>query len=472
MQLATRSKIFSNAPVNFGAAPNSCVSEIDLALPGTLPVLNEAVVRMAIMFGLAVKGNISSRCIFARKNYFYPDLPRGYQISQYEDPIVSGGAISWEHSDGTIHGVNLTRAHLEEDAGKLVHDRFAESTAVDLNRAGTPLLEVVTEPEMHTAEEAMMCMRHLHDLVCALGICDGDMSQGSLRCDVNVSLAPKGSKELGMRTEMKNLNSFRFVEKAILGEIVRQQTLLEAGDKIVRQTRHYDPDTDTSYPLRSKEAEMDYRYFPDPDLLAVEIDDSTIQQVAATLPELPEARRERIKTAYQLSEEDVATVAANTASIRFFEQTAEVCKNFQAIVNWMRGELAALLNREELSMEDSPISPHSLGSLINQIDTGTISGKIAKQVFTLVAQSDDDDVDAIIDRLDLRQQSDDTTLKKWVDEVLVANAEQLAQYRSSPQEKRKRLLGFFVGQVMARSKGKADPRMLNKILLSVLEKQD
>jgi aspartyl-tRNA(Asn)/glutamyl-tRNA(Gln) amidotransferase subunit B len=473
VQLATHTKIFSATPVNFGAEPNSCASEVDLALPGTLPVLNEAVVRMAIMFGLAVNGKIAQRCTFARKNYFYPDLPRGYQISQYDEPIVSGGAISWKDADAKMHSVNLTRAHLEEDAGKLIHDRFKESTAVDLNRAGTPLLEVVTEPEIHSATEAAACMRHLHDLVCALGICEGDMSQGSMRCDVNVSLSPAGSKELGTRTEMKNINSFRFVEKAILGEIERQRSLLEEGGKVIQQTRHYDASADVSYAQRAKEAEMDYRYFPDPDLLTVAIDDQQIQEISAALPELPEMRRERIKTQYQLAEEDTAAVSADLASMRFFEDTAAVCQNFKAIANWMRGDIAALRSREQLAMEDVPLKPASLAALIERIDSGTISNKAAKQVFSVLAKDDkeDEDIDAMIERLDLGQQSDSTALKSWVDEVLKANPEQVAQYLAAPPDKRKRLLGFFVGQIMSRSKGKADPRALNEILLSAIKEQ-
>lgn len=468
VQLLTHSKLFSNAPVNFGAEPNSCACEVDLALPGTLPVLNEAVIRMAIMFGLAVDAKIASRCVFARKNYFYPDLPRGYQISQYDQPIVQGGRVAWTDQNGAAHSVNLTRAHLEEDAGKLIHDRFDGYTAVDLNRAGTPLLEVVTEPELKGANEAVACLRYLHDLVCTLGICDGNMSQGSLRCDVNVSLAPKGAKELGTRTEMKNLNSFRFVEKAIIGEIQRQQVLLEAGNKIIQQTRHYDARADKTYPLRNKEEEMDYRYFPDPDLLTVAIDEAQIIKARESLAELPEARRIRIAEQYKLPAANAVAITIDLPSTRYFEEVARTCQNYKAIANWMCGDVAALLNRNQLSIADSPVSAHALAGLINHIDAGTISSKTAKQVFASLATSDED-VDAIIERLDLRQQSDTSTLKQWVDEVLLKHADQVVQYRKTPPEKRKRLLGFFVGQVMQVSHAKADPRALNAILVSALD---
>lgn len=468
VQLATRSKLFSGAPVDFGAEANTCVSEVDLALPGTLPVLNEAAVRMAVMFGLAVDATIAPRCVFARKNYFYPDLPRGYQISQYSEPIVCGGLVTWMDEDAQPRSVRLVRAHLEEDAGKLVHDRFSEQTAVDLNRAGTPLLEVVTEPELHGATDAVACLRYLHDLVCTLGICDGNMFQGSFRCDVNVSLAPEGSKQLGVRTEMKNLNSFRFVERAIVGEIDRQRALLESGEKIEQQTRHYDARNDTSYAMRSKEEEMDYRYFPDPDLMVVLVDEKQIEQVRSTMPELPHARAARIGSDYDLSVQDVATVTENAMSTQFFEEAMRSCKDAKMLANWMRGDLAALLNRERLGIESSPVSAVSLATLINHIHGGAISSKMAKEVFAVLSDAKED-VDEIIARLDMRQQSDTDTLTQWVDEVLSSHPEQLAQYRAASEDKRKRLLGFFVGQVMKRSQGKADPRALNAILLPALE---
>lgn len=468
VQLKTASKLFSDAAVDFGADANSCVSVVDLAIPGTLPVLNDQAVVMAIKFALVAHAKVADQCSFARKNYSYPDLPRGYQTSQYDQPLVIGGYLDWHDENNESHRVNLVRAHLEEDAGKLLHDRFINETAVDLNRAGTALLEVVTEPEITSASEAVGCLKRLHDLVCALDICDGDMSQGSLRCDVNVSLAAKGAKKLGTRTEMKNLNSFKFIHKAIIGEIERQRALLEKGDRVKQQTRHYDAKNDTSYAMRDKEEEMDYRYFPDPDLLPLKVTAEEIAVIKKTLAELPEQRLKRLCETYDLDVADVALINQDAKVCAYLDEAARTCTNIKLLINWINGDLSAYLNRSQLSIDRSPVSAKTLATLVNRIAEGIISGKIAKIVFAELCKQTNANVDETIERLGMKQQSDTAILGTWVSEVLAENTQQHRQYQEGDEAKRKRLLGFFVGQVMKRSKGQASPKELNNILIKHL----
>ncbi len=501
VQLATRSKLFSSSAVDFGAPPNTRASAVDIALPGVLPVLNGEAVRMAVLFGLAVDARVARRSVFARKNYFYPDLPRGYQISQYEEPLVQGGHISFQLPDGEQKETPLVRAHLEEDAGKSLHDRFADCTAIDLNRAGVPLLEIVTAPAMHSAAEAVACLRGLHSLVCALEICDGDMSQGSLRCDVNVSLRPAGETTLGVRTETKNLNSFRFVERAILGEIARQTEILESGGQVRQQTRLYDELRDESRPMRSKEEEQDYRYFPDPDLLPLCIEEEEIEHLRNSLPELPRARCARLARQYSLGEKEAAALAADRDTADFFERGMQHCGHARSLANWICGELTAWLHRHDCAIADAPVAPRELAQLVERIADGTISGKIAKEVFAdlwqeagekqgegvrekqgekqeageVESQAESQEgqrVDALIERKGLRQLSDDALLTALVEETLDRHAEQLRKYRAAPAEKRKRMLGFFVGQAMKQSGGKANPEQLNRILVQRLEREE
>ena len=467
VQLATRTKLFSASPTAFGAPPNRQAGMVDIALPGTLPVPNAAAVRMAVLFGLAVEGEVARRSVFARKNYFYPDLPRGYQVSQYEAPIVSGGHIIAPLPDGGTCELRLTRAHLEEDAGKSLHEQFPEQTAVDLNRAGVPLLEIVSEPELHSAQEAAACLRCLHSLVCHLGICDGNMAQGSLRCDVNVSLRPAGTAALGERTEIKNINSFRFVEKSILGEIERQREILETGGRIVRETRLYDAQRNETRPMRSKEAESDYRYFPDPDLLPLVLEEEEIERIYAELPELPAAKRERLAQEYALDAKLTAFLAADRALADYFEETAQACGDARRAANWIMVELAARLHQDGLPIGDSPVSAAQLAGLLRRIADGTISGKIAKTVFDAM-WAGEGEADAIIAARGLEQMTDSGAIESLVQEVVNAHPEQVAKYRAAAPEKRKRMLGFFVGQVMQRSAGRAEPAQVNALLVARL----
>jgi len=467
VQLATRSKLFSRSPTAFGALPNTQAGMVDIALPGTLPVPNFAAIHMAVLFGLAVEGRVANRSVFARKNYFYPDLPRGYQISQYEAPIVQGGYLVVPLPDGGTCEVRFVRAHLEEDAGKSLHEQFPGQTAVDLNRAGMPLLEIVSEPDMHNAEEAVACLRCLHSLVCNLGICDGNMAQGSLRCDVNVSLRPSGTATLGERTEIKNINSFRFVEKAILGEIDRQREILETGGCIVRETRLYDADRDETRPMRSKEMESDYRYFPDPDLLPLVLSEEEIENIRADLPELPAAKRERLAQEYSLDNKTAAFFAADRALADYFEETAKASGDAKRTANWIMVELAARLHQDDVSIGDSPVSARQLAELLRRVADGTISGKIAKAVFAAM-WAGEGDADTIIAAQGLRQVTDSDALEVLVQGVVDAHPGQTAKYRAAPPEKQKRMLGFFVGQVMQRSKGRADPAQVNALLIEKL----
>ncbi|HUH38482.1 MAG TPA: Asp-tRNA(Asn)/Glu-tRNA(Gln) amidotransferase subunit GatB, partial [Spongiibacteraceae bacterium] len=430
MQLATRSKIFSGAATAFGAEPNTQACAVDLAMPGTLPVLNAEALRLAVMFGLAIGAHINTRSVFERKNYFYPDLPKGYQTSQLAEPIVGAGAMDITLADGSSRTVRIHHAHLEEDAGKSLHEDFHGMSGIDLNRAGTPLVEVVTEPDMRSAEEAVAFAKKLHALVTSLGICDGDMSQGSMRFDVNVSVRPAGTSQLGTRTETKNLNSFRFMEDAINLEVQRQIAVLEDGGKILQETRLYNGETRQARGMRSKEEAMDYRYFPCPDLLPVEIDQAWIDAVRAQLPELPDARRTRFAEQYGLSAYDADILAGDSATARYFEATAAACGDPKLSANWIMGELSAHLNSADLGIDRSPVSAASLATLIQRIKDGTLSGKLAKQVFEAL-WAGEGDTDAIIEARGLRQVSDTGAIEALVDQVIAANPEQVAQYRAA-----------------------------------------
>ncbi len=465
-QLATRSKIFSASSTAFGAAPNSQASAVDIALPGVLPVLNKAAVECAIRFGLAVGAHIHPRSIFARKNYFYPDLPKGYQISQMDDPIVQGGSVTIVTEQGDKQ-VRLTRAHLEEDAGKSLHGDYPGTTGIDLNRAGTPLLEIVSEPELRGAAEAVAYARTVHGLVTWLGICDGNMQEGSFRCDANVSVRPMGSETFGTRCEIKNLNSFRFLERAILFEAQRQIELLEDGGRVRQETRLYDADRDETRTMRSKEDAFDYRYFPDPDLLPVVVDDAWKAKIAASMPELPQAMRARWVEQYGLSAYDAGILTSNRVMAEYFEALVQVVGGTGAAklcANWMMGELLAALNRYELPFSANPVTVDRLAQLIQRVQDGTLSGKLGKTVFDALWQNEGE-VDAIIEARGLRQVSDSTALAVVLDEVLAAFPTQVADYRAGKEK----MLGFLMGQAMKLSGGRANPQQLNDMLLKKLQ---
>ncbi len=464
-QLATQSKIFSGASTAYGAEPNTQACLVDLGYPGVLPVLNEEVVRMAVMFGLAVDASIARRSVFARKNYFYPDLPKGYQISQYELPVVERGELRIIGDGGEPKQVGITRAHLEEDAGKSVHEGFDRCTGIDLNRAGTPLLEIVSDPDLRSAGEAVAYMRKIHTLVRYLGISDGNMQEGSFRCDANVSVRPRGEQRLGTRTELKNLNSFRFVEKAINFEIERQIDVLEDGGKIVQETRLYDADRDETRPMRSKEEANDYRYFPDPDLLPVELDDAFIAAVREDLPELPDAKETRFIDAFELRPEDAAILTASRPLADYFEVAATAtAATPQLVANWVIGDLMGALNRDGVDIERSRICPEALASLVDRIADQTISGKIAKEVFDAMWRGDGT-ADEIITERGLRQITDSSEIDAVVQDVIDAHPGQVAEYRAG----KSKLLGFFVGQVMKRTGGKANPGQVNAALKKRLD---
>ncbi len=461
-RLLTRSKLFSGASASYGAAPNTQACAIDLGLPGVLPVLNREAVRMAVRFGLAVGARIAPRCFFARKNYFYPDLPKGYQISQYEDPITAGGSITVEPDGGPRRHIGLVRAHLEEDAGRSVHEGLGGATGIDLNRAGTPLIEIVTEPTIHSAAEAAACMRKIHTLVRWLGICDGNMQEGSFRCDANVSVRPAGSETLGTRTEIKNVNSFRFVERAIGYEIERQVDLVESGGEVVQETRLYDPDRHETRPMRDKEEADDYRYFPDPDLLPVTVDEAFVAEVRDGLPELPDKRRDRLAEQYGLGAADAARLVSHREAADYFEAAVEAAGSPDAArlaANWVNGELAGALNRHGLRIDDAPVGAGQLGRLVRRVRDGTVSGRMAKAVFDTMWASGGEP-DAIIEARGLRQVTDAGEIERLVDAVLDAHPAQVEQYLGGAEK----VLGFFVGQVMRRSGGKADPRQANRTL--------
>lgn len=463
-QLNTVSKIFSGAATAYGAEPNRQACAVDLGLPGVLPVLNEAVVRKALMLGLAIDARIAPRSVFARKNYFYPDLPKGYQISQYELPIVEHGHLDIDLDDGTRKRIGITRAHLEEDAGKSLHEAYAEMTGIDLNRAGTPLVEIVSEPDMRSAKEAVAYMKRLHALVRYLGICDGNMQEGSFRCDANVSVRPRGQAEFGTRAEIKNLNSFRFVERAINFEVERQIERIESGGTVVQETRLYDPDRDETRSMRSKEEANDYRYFPDPDLLPVVIHERDIEDARALLPELPDVKRERFVRDYALSSYDAATLTASRELADYFETVAAGCGAPKLAANWVMGELAAALNRFEVDLAQSPITAEALAQLLARIEDDTISGKIAKEVFESM-WAGEGSADEIIEARGLKQITDAGAIDVIIDEVIAANPSQLEQYRSGKDK----LFGFFVGQVMKKTQGKANPAQVNERLRARLQ---
>jgi aspartyl-tRNA(Asn)/glutamyl-tRNA(Gln) amidotransferase subunit B len=459
-QLATASKIFSGASTKYGASPNTQASLVDLGYPGVLPVLNGDAVTMAVKFGLATHCEIARRSVFARKNYFYPDLPKGYQISQYELPIVHGGHVEVQLPDGSTRHVNIVRAHLEEDAGKSLHEDFAGMSGIDLNRAGTGLLEIVSAPDLRSAQEAGAYMRKIHALVRYLEICDGNLQEGSFRCDANVSVRRLGDTKLGTRTELKNLNSFRFVEKAIEIERDRQIELIESGGKVTQETRLYDPDREETRPMRSKEEANDYRYFPDPDLLPIAVDDALIERVRAALPELPDAKRERFTGAYGLPVYDAGVLTTDKRLADYFEAVAKNTRAAPKIAaNWVMGELASALNRAGVDIDASRISAAALAALLDKLEAGTISGKIAKEVFEAVWNGEGS-VDAVIEKRGLVQISDTAAIDKLVAEVIAANAAQVEQFRAGKQQ----VLGFLVGQVMKASKGKANPQQVNEAL--------
>jgi aspartyl-tRNA(Asn)/glutamyl-tRNA(Gln) amidotransferase subunit B len=463
VQLATRSKIFSGASTAFGAEPNSHACAIDVALPGTLPVLNEQALINAVMFGLAIDAQIARRSVFERKNYFYPDLPKGYQITQLAEPIVGPGIVTIELPNGSTKAIRIHHAHLEEDAGKSLHEDFHGMSGIDLNRAGTPLIEIVSEPDMRSAAEAVAFARKLHSIVTSLGICDGDMSQGSMRFDVNISVRKKGEEKFGTRTETKNLNSFRFIEEAILLEVERQIEVLESGGTIVQETRLYDGETKRARSMRTKEDANDYRYFPCPDLLPVIIDDATIEKIRASMPELPEARRARFIETFGLSDYDAGQLTMERAVADYFEEVAKLSGEAKLAANWVMGDLAAALNKQEISIANSPVTPPLLAGLIARIKDNTLSSKIAKQVFEAMWNGEGD-ADTIINAKGLKQVTDTGAIEKLIDEILAQFPEQVAQYRAADEGKRKKLSGFFVGPVMKATKGQASPQVVNEIL--------
>jgi len=462
VQLATQSKIFSGAATTYGAEPNAQACAVDLGLPGVLPVLNETAVEMAVKFGLAIGAEINLHSIFDRKNYFYPDLPKGYQISQFATPIVGQGEIKLDLADGSQRVIGITRAHLEEDAGKSVHDLFPGQTGIDLNRTGTPLLEVVSEPDLRSASEAAEYFRQMHSLVKYLGICDGNLAEGSMRCDANVSVRPHGQEAFGERTEIKNINSFRFVERAIELEIERQIDVLEAGGTIHRETRLFDADADETRSMRSKELSEDYRYFPDPDLLPLHISSAFVQAVRDSLPELPDARCQRYQEAMGLSAYDAASLSNDLDRAEFFEAVVSVCNNPKLSANWLNGELSAYLNNADLEIAASPVTAGQLGQLIQRIDDETLSSKTAKELFkALWTQADtESNVDALIEQLGLKQMNDDGELSAIVSGVLEANPDQVAELKSGKDK----VLGFLVGQVMKATGGKANPKQVNELI--------
>ena len=462
VQLATQSKIFSGAATTYGAEPNAQACAVDLGLPGVLPVLNETAVEMAVKFGLAIGAEINLHSIFDRKNYFYPDLPKGYQISQFATPIVGQGEIKLDLADGSQRVIGITRAHLEEDAGKSVHDLFPGQTGIDLNRTGTPLLEVVSEPDLRSASEAAEYFRQMHSLVKYLGICDGNLAEGSMRCDANVSVRPHGQEAFGERTEIKNINSFRFVERAIELEIERQIDVLEAGGTIHRETRLFDADADETRSMRSKELSEDYRYFPDPDLLPLHISSAFVQAVRDNLPELPDARCQRYQEAMGLSAYDAASLSNDLDRAEFFEAVVSVCNNPKLSANWLNGELSAYLNNADLEIAASPVTAGQLGQLIQRVDDETLSSKTAKELFkALWAQADtESNVDALIEQLGLKQMNDDGELSAIVSGVLEANPDQVAELKSGKDK----VLGFLVGQVMKATGGRANPKQVNELI--------
>lgn len=465
VQLATASKIFSGASTRFGAPANTQASLIDLGFPGVLPVVNKVVFSKAIAFGLGVDATINKRSSFDRKNYFYPDLPKGYQITQLAQPIVTDGHVDIVTDEAGTRRVRILRAHLEEDAGKSLHEDFHGKSGIDLNRAGTPLLEIVSEPDMRSAVEAVTYARRIHQLVTYLGVSDGDMSQGSFRCDANVSLRRRGDTEFGTRTETKNVNSFRYLGRAIEYEIVRQRGILERGEQVLQETRLYDPDRDETRPMRSKETSRDYRYFPEPDLLPVDIDDAFIAAVQQQMPELPRDKLARFTAEYGLPKEDAQILISSTLLADYFETVARTSGDPRLASNWVRVELLGVLHRDDLEVGDSPVSAVELGTLIARIVDGTISGKIAKTVFEALCRGEAEGTDAYIAAKGLEQVSDSSELEPIIDAIIANNPKQVAQFKAG----KTKLLGFFVGQVMKQTGGKANPQQVNEMVRKKLE---
>ena len=464
VQLSTNSKLFSGSATKFGAAPNTQANIYDLAMPGTLPVLNKDALWMAVRFGVAIGAEIGKRSVFDRKNYFYPDLPKGYQVSQLDYPIVGKGSLTVTLDDGSEKVIGITRAHMEEDAGKSLHENYQGMTGIDLNRAGTPLLEIVSEPDIRSAREAVAYLKKLHSIIRYLDISDAIMAQGSMRCDANVSIRPKGETELSTRTEIKNINSFRFVEKAINYEVRRQRDVIEDGGRIVQETRLYDADKDETRSMRSKEVANDYRYFPEPDLLPIVIDEAYIAAIRASLPELPDAKKLRFRDEYGLGEYDAGVLVSSRELADYFETVARGSGDAKLAANWVTVELQALLNKHNWEVSDSPIQADRLATLITRIKDETISGKIAKTVFESMLD-DASEVDAIIEDKGLKQVTDSGAIEKIVDEVIASNPNQVQQYREGKQQ----VIGFLVGQAMKLSQGKANPGQVNTLLKEKLK---
>ncbi|CAO1662786.1 MULTISPECIES: Asp-tRNA(Asn)/Glu-tRNA(Gln) amidotransferase subunit GatB [unclassified Salinicola] len=469
VQLATQSKIFSGASTAFGAEPNTQACAIDLGLPGVLPVLNEGAVAMAVQFGLAINAEIPETSLFERKNYFYPDLPKGYQTSQMAQPIVGKGEVEIVLDDDVRKRIRIHHAHLEEDAGKSLHEDFHGMSGIDLNRAGTPLLEIVSEPDMRSAKEAVAYIRAIHAIVTYLGISDGNMAEGSMRCDVNVSVRPKGQETLGTRAEIKNVNSFRFVERAIEFEVERQIELIEDGGKVVQETRLYDPDQDETRSMRTKEEANDYRYFPCPDLLPVMLDEAYIEHQRSTLPELPTEKRNRFENSLGLSVYDAGVLSSTRPMAEYFEAVLAVCGDAKQAANWVQGELSGHLNRENIDISNSPVTPEQLGGLISRVLDDTINGKAAKQVFAALWNNEGASADEIIDTRGLKQVTDTGAIEAMIDQVIADSPVQVAQYREADPEKRGKMIGYFVGQVMKASRGTANPQQVNGLLKQKLD---
>ena len=464
-QLATKSKIFSGAATAYGAEPNTQACAVDLGLPGVLPVLNKEAISMGVKFGLALGAEIGMISAFDRKNYFYPDSPKGYQTTQMDFPIVGKGSLTIDLDDGTTKVIGVTRAHLEEDAGKSLHEDFQGMTGIDLNRAGTPLLEIVSDPDMSSAKEAVAYMRKMHSLVRYIGVSDGNMQEGSFRCDANVSVRPKGQKEFGTRAELKNINSFRFVERAINIEVERQIDLIEAGGTVVQETRLYDSDKNETRSMRSKEEANDYRYFPCPDLLPIKITEEFVEQIRATLPELPDAKKARFIESFGLKAEDAGTITSSRDVAEYFEVVMEKCGDVKLATNWVIGELSGYLNKEDIDITASPVTAKMLALLLTRIKDNTISGKIAKQVFEAMWKGEGKDADAVIESKGLKQITDTGAIESIVDEIIAENPEQVEQFRAGKEK----VLGFFVGQCMKASKGKANPGQLNQLIRDKLK---
>ncbi|MEA2118319.1 Asp-tRNA(Asn)/Glu-tRNA(Gln) amidotransferase subunit GatB [Halovibrio sp. HP20-50] len=469
VQLATRSKIFSGASTAFGAEPNTQACAVDLGLPGVLPVLNEQAVAMAVQFGLAVHADIAEVSVFDRKNYFYPDLPKGYQTSQMYHPIVGPGDVEITLEDGSTKHIRIHHAHLEEDAGKSLHEDFHGMTGIDLNRAGTPLLEIVSEPDMRNAKEAAAYLKAIHSIVTYLGISDGNMAEGSMRCDVNVSVRHKGQDVFGTRAEIKNVNSFRFVERAIAFEVERQIELIEDGGSVVQETRLFDPERDETRSMRTKEEANDYRYFPCPDLLPVVLDQAYLDHLRSQLPELPADKRARFQNELGLSAYDANVISASRDMAEFFEAVHSECGDAKQAANWVQGELSGALNRENQSIANSPISARQLGQLISRVLDDTINGKAAKEVFQALWNGQGKSADEVIDAKGLKQVTDTAAIEAMIDQVIADSPAQVAQYRDSEPEKRGKMIGYFVGQVMKASRGTANPQQVNGLLKEKLD---